>query len=115
MTNELRAWAPSSGVLPNIYNKNEDEDEDVYCPGMANEGIDLEEGLGDSNDILGTTIRVSGEFNEVVLNTSQGTLSEVVVRGRGVKAVVVRKEKGTTYKSNSRCNEYDSSNNKEES
>ncbi|XP_054788511.1 uncharacterized protein LOC129294275 [Prosopis cineraria] len=50
------------------------EDEEVYRPDMANEGIDLEEGSGDSDEILGTT-GVSGEFNRVVLNASQGTLS----------------------------------------
>ncbi|XP_054802271.1 L10-interacting MYB domain-containing protein-like [Prosopis cineraria] len=74
IANGPRAWAPSSGVLPNIYNRNEGEDEEVYRPDMANEGINLEEGSGDSDEILGTT-GVSGEFNRVVLNASQGTLS----------------------------------------
>ncbi|XP_054785933.1 uncharacterized protein LOC129292400 [Prosopis cineraria] len=73
--NGPRAWAPSNGVLPNIYNRNEGEDEDVYQPDMANEGTDLEEGSGDSDEMLGTTTRVSGEFNRAVLNASQGTLS----------------------------------------
>ncbi|XP_054785872.1 L10-interacting MYB domain-containing protein-like [Prosopis cineraria] len=74
IANGLRALAPSSGVLPNIYNRNEGEDEEVYRPDMANEGIGLEEGSGDSDEILGTT-GVSGEFNRVVLNASQRTLS----------------------------------------
>ncbi|XP_054806294.1 uncharacterized protein LOC129308963 [Prosopis cineraria] len=57
----------------NIYNRNEGEDEDVYRPDMANEGIDLEEHLRDSDEILRTT-GVSGEFNKVVLNASQRIL-----------------------------------------
>ncbi|XP_054790987.1 uncharacterized protein LOC129296407, partial [Prosopis cineraria] len=73
--NGPRAWAPSSGVLLRFYHRNEDEDEDVHRPSMANEGIDLEEGSGDNDGILGTFTRKSDGFNRVVLNISQGILS----------------------------------------
>ncbi|XP_054801615.1 uncharacterized protein LOC129305675 [Prosopis cineraria] len=80
-----RSWAPSSKALPYQYHRVEDEEEDEYRPYMEQRGVDLEEGSGDSDEILGVATGVSGEFQRVILNTSQGIYSE----GNG-------KELGTT-------------------
>ncbi|XP_054785917.1 uncharacterized protein LOC129292378 [Prosopis cineraria] len=93
MANRSRALALSSGALLNIYNRNEDKDDDVYPPSMTNDGIDLEEGSGDNDEILGTTVGVNNEFNRVVLNTSQRTLSECSDKRKRSESSSSRKEK----------------------
>ncbi|XP_045828372.1 L10-interacting MYB domain-containing protein-like [Trifolium pratense] len=67
------SFAPSSGILPpNEYSGNDDEDE--YCPCLKNLGLDVEEGLGDSED---ASVGATTEFANINLNTSQGAYSQV--------------------------------------
>ena len=82
------AWAPSSMTLPTANTT-------VYDNDAA---TDLEEGSGDSDEILLAPTGISGDINRMTFNASQGTSGEGSVRGKepvsGCGSLGVRKARG---------------------
>ena len=91
------AWASSSRILPNGIS----EDDDVYRPFFDSGSVDLEEGLGDSEECLetsvGASLEVSGKLRNINLTSSQDNSSQMSNGKRkrvGVCDMVERKKKG---------------------
>ena len=77
MATEKFAWAPSSMVLPNGI----DKDDDVYHPFFEDGYVDLDEASGESEECLeasvGASLGVSGKLRNINLSSSQDNSSQM--------------------------------------
>ncbi|XP_020211669.1 uncharacterized protein LOC109796407 [Cajanus cajan] len=81
------SWVPSFGILPNDIGE-----DDVYRPCF--ESGDIEEGSGDSEEIIPTSAGMSSELRNINLSTSEGSNSE--------RSIGKRKRVGASEKNESK-------------
>ncbi|XP_020235077.1 uncharacterized protein LOC109814947 [Cajanus cajan] len=89
VANEKFSWAPSSGILPNDIGE-----DDVYRPCFESGDINLEEGSGDSEEIIPTSAGMSSELRNINLSTFEGNNSE--------RSIGKRKRVGASEKNESK-------------